>query len=203
MRCSSYLLCLWPTSFLILYAFSLFVFKDNLTCVHIFQLPSICCWLPSLYIQYIVLFRVSNLYSQLPTKIVCPKGKANSTCPKMNLSSFLSICILSVSFHYLCSNPIRTLMFQKIILFTWWLASKRQEAETARSVKDYVCNWCIITSDKFCCSNQSQSLPRFNAVEKLTPLWWGSGKFISQKSVWNEHYHCDCLWKMQSPQWQD
>lgn len=87
--------------------------------------------------------------------MMSPKGKAYSTCLVMNASNFLLKCIPSLRFHYLCKNSIRTLMFQRIVLFIWWLASNRQETEAAKPVKGYVCSWCIITSAKLYCSNQS------------------------------------------------
>ena len=140
-----------PLTFLILYSF----IKRYSQLCSCFQLPSICCWLPNLYFQLISLFWVSNPYSQLPTKMMSSKGKAYSTCLIMNPSNFLPKCIPSLCFHYLCKNSIRTLMFQRIVLFIWWLASNSQETEAAKPVKGYVCSWCIITSAKLYCSNQS------------------------------------------------
>ena len=99
-----------------------------------FQSPSICCWLPNLYLQFISFFWVSNLKSQLPTKIMCPKGKACSTCPVMNPSNFLSKCI-PLCFHHPFRNPARTLMFQRIVLFTWWLASKRRKQKLSGQLR--------------------------------------------------------------------
>ena len=140
-----------PLTFLILYAF---IKRYSQLCSR-FQLPSICCWLPNLYFQLISLFWVSNPYSQLPTKMMSSKGKAYSTCLIMNPSNSLPKGIPSLCFHYLCKNSIRTLMFQRIVLFIWWLASNSQETEAAKPVKGYVCSWCIIVSAELYCSNQS------------------------------------------------
>lgn len=94
----------------------------------------------------------------------------------MNPPCFLSECLLFPCFYHPWSNPVRALVLQRFVLFIWWLVSKRQEAETARVVKGHAYNWCIITSDKFCCSHQSVSSPRLITLEKSTPSWRGSGK---------------------------
>lgn len=83
-----------PLTFLILYAF----IKRYSRLYSCFQLPYTFCWLPNLYFQLIFLFWVSNLYSQLPTKMMCPKGKAYSTCLIMNPSNFLPKCVPSCVF---------------------------------------------------------------------------------------------------------
>lgn len=94
-------------------------------------------------------------------------------------------------------------LFQRILLFTWYLASKRQEAETARSVKGCVCNWYIITSDKLYFSTSHRIDPDSIEWRNQLPHHEGVASLYCKRVCGMGNSIVTIFGKCNLPQWQD
>ena len=77
------------------------------------------------------------------------------------------------------------------------LASKKEEAEAARSIKSYALN-CTVSLVLYSIGQSShRAFPDSREGKIHSTCWWRTGKVTLLKSMWDRRYVCSHLWEIQ------